>query len=74
MKRAGTDFGPWRVVDKGIGQASTGKLGSKREEVGVALTPNALPPPPTPLGWMGWRKGIVLKTLFAWGARGTKAA
>ena len=53
-----------------MGQVRTGKLGNKGEVAGVALTP----PPKPPLGWMGWRKGIVLKTLFAWGARGTKAA
>ena len=46
-------MGPWRVVDNGIGQASTSKLGSKIEVVGVALTPNSHPPPPNPAGLDG---------------------
>ena len=38
--------GPWGVVDKGTGKASTGTVGSKHEVKGVALTPN----PPAPAG------------------------
>ena len=43
---ATTISGPWGVVDKGTGKASTGSVGSKHKVKGVALTPK----PPAPAG------------------------